>query len=101
MVGEDRRGRIRNSDEGNLSSSNPKETEKKLQFENDAYDDASKCTNDYVITDKDQQYSEPEEFDIVVEYASDCESCDDSLRSIWRNRRPSPGQWMEPVDAFL
>jgi hypothetical protein len=33
---------------------------------------------------------------IIVEDASDSESEND-FKSIWRNRRPSPGQWMEPV----
>jgi len=35
---------------------------------------------------------------VVVEDASDDESDQESLKSVWRNRRPSPGQWMEPID---
>jgi hypothetical protein len=35
---------------------------------------------------------------VVVEDASDDESDHESLKSVWRNRRPSPGQWMEPID---
>lgn len=36
---------------------------------------------------------------VLVEDASDSERDDDNdLKSIWRNRRPSPGQWMEPVE---
>merc|ERR1712232_597412 len=35
---------------------------------------------------------------VIVEDASDSEYEDDKLDSIWRNRRPSPGQWMEPVE---
>lgn len=34
---------------------------------------------------------------VIVEDASDSESEDDDWKSIWRNRLPSPGQWMEPV----
>lgn len=34
---------------------------------------------------------------VVVEDASDDESEDNDIKSIWRNRLPSPGQWMEPV----
>jgi hypothetical protein len=36
---------------------------------------------------------------VIVEDASDSESDKDELRSVWRNRLPSPGQWMEPVEA--
>lgn len=35
---------------------------------------------------------------VVVEDASDSEDEDDILKSVWRNRRPSPGNWMEPVE---
>jgi len=35
---------------------------------------------------------------LVVEDASDSESEDD-YKSVWRNRRPSPGQWMEPIQS--
>jgi hypothetical protein len=34
---------------------------------------------------------------VIVEDASDSEQEDVILDSVWRNRRPSPGQWMEPV----
>jgi len=37
---------------------------------------------------------------LEVEDASDDES-DDDLKSIWRNLRPSEGEWMEPVDYYL
>lgn len=37
---------------------------------------------------------------IIVEDASDSEAEDDDYRSPWRNRRPSPGEWMEPVDIY-
>mmetsp|Transcript_67276 Transcript_67276/g.99732 ORF Transcript_67276/g.99732 Transcript_67276/m.99732 type:complete len:288 (+) Transcript_67276:34-897(+) len=37
---------------------------------------------------------------VEVEDASDDES-DDDLKSIWRNLRPSEGEWMEPVDYYL
>ncbi|KAL3925166.1 MAG: hypothetical protein SGILL_000591 [Bacillariaceae sp.] len=36
---------------------------------------------------------------VIVENASDSEN-DDDYRSPWRNRRPSPGQWIEPVENF-
>lgn len=36
---------------------------------------------------------------IVVEDASDSEY-DDEFDSPWRNRRPSPGEWLEPVENF-
>jgi len=35
---------------------------------------------------------------VIVEDASDSEDEDNELRSVWRNRRPSPGQWMEPIE---
>lgn len=39
---------------------------------------------------------------VVVEDASDSESVDnDDLKSIWRNRLPSHGEWMEPVAPNL
>merc|ERR1719240_2467019 len=37
---------------------------------------------------------------VLVEDASDSESEDDDYKSVWRNRRPSPGQWMEPIKSF-
>ena len=36
-------------------------------------------------------------FTVTVEDASDDESEQDPFKSVWNNRRPSPGQWMEPV----
>jgi hypothetical protein len=36
---------------------------------------------------------------IIVEDASDSET-EDEFKSVWRNRRPSPGEWMEPVEEF-
>ena len=39
--------------------------------------------------------------DIVVETVPDEEDAElNDLHSIWRNRAPSPGQWMEPVESF-
>lgn len=35
---------------------------------------------------------------VMVEDASDDESDQDSINSVCRNRRPSPGQWMEPIN---
>merc|ERR1711920_977001 len=37
---------------------------------------------------------------IIVEDASDSEAEEDEQKSVWRNRRPSPGEWMEPVEKF-
>jgi hypothetical protein len=38
---------------------------------------------------------------VLVEDASDSEDEKDEYRSVFRNRRPSPGQsWMEPIDAI-
>jgi hypothetical protein len=37
---------------------------------------------------------------VIVEDASDSESEDDEFNSVWRNRRPSPGEWMEPIEDF-
>jgi len=37
---------------------------------------------------------------VVVENASDSESEEDEYKSAWRNRRPSPGEWMEPVNII-
>ena len=36
---------------------------------------------------------------ILVEDASDSETEDD-YQSVWRNRRPSPGEWIEPVEDY-
>merc|ERR1711976_277594 len=36
---------------------------------------------------------------VTVEDASDSE-CENEFDSPWRNRRPSPGQWMEPVEPY-
>jgi hypothetical protein len=36
---------------------------------------------------------------VVVEDASDSEDDGDELKSVWRNRRPSPGEWIEPVEG--
>jgi len=41
------------------------------------------------------------EDDVVVEEASESESEDDDWKSVWCNRRPSPGQsWMEPIESI-
>eukprot|EP00173_Palmaria_palmata_P002530 Plantae.Rhodophyta-Palmaria_palmata.ctg26494.p1 GENE.Plantae.Rhodophyta-Palmaria_palmata.ctg26494~~Plantae.Rhodophyta-Palmaria_palmata.ctg26494.p1 ORF type:complete len:180 (+),score=12.04 Plantae.Rhodophyta-Palmaria_palmata.ctg26494:83-541(+) len=37
---------------------------------------------------------------ILVEDASDSEDEDDELNSPFRHRRPTPGQWIEPVHGF-
>merc|ERR1712187_1104792 len=37
---------------------------------------------------------------VLVEDASDSEYEEDEKEAIWRNRHPSPGQWMEPVFGF-
>jgi hypothetical protein len=37
---------------------------------------------------------------VIVEDASDSESEDDEFNSVWRKRRPSPGEWMEPIEDF-
>lgn len=36
---------------------------------------------------------------VVEDVVSDSEDEDDKLKSVLRNRRPSPGQWMEPIDV--
>merc|ERR1711992_10700 len=38
---------------------------------------------------------------VIVEDASDSEYDNDDYNSPWRNRRPSPGQWLEPVENFM
>lgn len=38
---------------------------------------------------------------IVVEDVTDSEIEEEELASVWRNRRPSPGQWLEPVDNYV
>jgi hypothetical protein len=37
---------------------------------------------------------------VIVEDASDSEYEDEELNSVWCNRRPSPGEWMEPVESM-
>jgi len=37
---------------------------------------------------------------IIVEDASDSEEEDNFSKSPWHNRRPSPGEWMEPVEGY-
>lgn len=37
---------------------------------------------------------------VIVEDASDSEYDDDDYNSPWRNRIPSPGQWIEPVENY-
>jgi hypothetical protein len=36
---------------------------------------------------------------VTVEDASDSD-CENEFDSPWRNRRPSPGQWIEPVESY-
>jgi len=38
---------------------------------------------------------------VIVEDASDSEYENDEYKSPWRNRRPSPGEWLEPVENFI
>jgi hypothetical protein len=37
---------------------------------------------------------------MIVEDASESEAEDDEFHSVWHNRRPSAGEWMEPVENF-
>jgi hypothetical protein len=37
---------------------------------------------------------------VVVEDASESETEDEFYNSPWRNRRPAPGKWLEPVEFF-
>ena len=49
-------------------------------------------------TGRSQQRKNKKRVTVIVEDASDSEMEDDELNSVWRHRRPSPGEWMEPVD---
>jgi len=49
-------------------------------------------------TGRSQQRKKKKRLTVIVEDASDSEMEDDELNSVWRHRRPSPGEWMEPVD---
>jgi hypothetical protein len=55
-------------------------------------DKSSFNRKNFAILDENADY-------IVVEDASDSDLDDDDLKSIWRNRLPSPGQWMEPIST--
>jgi hypothetical protein len=37
---------------------------------------------------------------VIVEDASDSEYENDEYNSPWRNRRPSQGKWIEPVENY-
>eukprot|EP00934_Nitzschia_sp_Nitz4_P003005 Nitzschia sp. Nitz4//scaffold66_size103028//25257//26051//NITZ4_004493-RA/size103028-processed-gene-0.26-mRNA-1//-1//CDS//3329556335//2995//frame0 len=49
--------------------------------------------------DKKSKKKNSKKVTIIVEDASDSEA-EDFYMSPWRNRRPSPGQWLEPVEAL-
>jgi hypothetical protein len=60
--------------------------------------DASKSAPMKVTNDK---FTKKKQFTLTVEdvpFEEDEELKD--LHSVWRNRAPSPGEWMEPVDSF-
>jgi hypothetical protein len=52
------------------------------------------------LTGKELNKSMRRRVTLMVEDASDSENEDEELNSVWRNRRPSPGEWMEPVEAM-
>ncbi len=51
-------------------------------------------------SDKKTKRPKREKVSVVVEDASDSENENDDLKSVWRNRRPSPGQWIEPIEFY-
>merc|ERR1711959_561367 len=69
----------------------------------DDEDDGSSANNNTnVVFQKppEKKKSKRKRVTIIVEDASDSECEDDDYNSPWRNRRPSPGQWMEPVESY-
>jgi hypothetical protein len=60
----------------------------------------TKTTIPVTIKSKDHgKKSRRKKVTVIVEDASDSED-DDPSKSVWRNRRPSPGQsWMEPIES--
>lgn len=67
-------------------TTNKKKKKKKKKYKKGQNTEAMKKTKKKRVT-------------IIVEDASDSENEDD-FNSPWRNRRPSPGQWIEPVEMY-
>ena len=70
-------------------------------FNNAVHDLPSKTEEETVKDDKMAQKPPKKrrsKVTVIVEDASDSEYENDEMNSVWRNRRPSPGQWMEPID---
>merc|ERR1712217_799110 len=69
-----------------------------------------KSAEDGIVSSALEQFAQPAEkkksltqqsnITVLVEDASDSEYEEDEKEAIWRNRHPSPGQWMEPVFGF-
>merc|ERR1711976_774269 len=49
---------------------------------------------------KDKKQAAKKRITVIVEDASESEIEEDELMSGWRYRRPSPGEWIEPVEEF-
>merc|ERR1712014_416966 len=75
--------------------------------DNDSVDDRIGIEQDLLSLEKHRPIAAPSRkhssrkrrVTVIVEDASDSE-CEDEFDSPWRNRRPSPGQWMEPVEPY-
>jgi hypothetical protein len=62
--------------------------------------EANMSKNDEALTPLRSNKKFKKKVTIIVEDASDSETEDECKSDVWRNRRPSPGQWMEPVAGF-
>ena len=70
-------------------------------------DSAEECDDDNVLKERNGKQNSTKEIKprrkrvtIIVEDASDSEMEDELISSPWRNRLPSPGQWIEPVGQY-
>jgi len=96
---------VMKKDELTYSPSSSDSCSLRYDLDHDDLQSKSHTSNKHNMHKKDEQKDKAEvplSEIVVVENVPDEE--DDELRelrSIWRNRIPSPGQWMEPIESFV
>merc|ERR1712224_328283 len=102
MDTDDERPTIQEVTKDVVEDSTHPDTDTEGEYDNSTSSSISRNNNNVVMQSPPEKKKKPKRkrVTIIVEDASDSEYEDDDYNSPWRNRRPSPGQWMEPVENY-
>merc|ERR1711907_515504 len=102
MDTDDERPTIQEVTKDVVEDSTHPDTDTEDEYDNSASSSIGRKNNTVVLQSPPEKKKKPKRkrVTIIVEDASDSEYEDDDYNSPWRNRRPSPGQWMEPVENY-